>query len=262
MILGKEISEESAVNISRIESQLNKQVIYGFTDRQKTLSYGQCDAWQPDAYYVYCRQDLLNVTRKKQINIPFETNILHELSHLCQIEAGYPCTGTRNTPQTQTNPELFEAAGSLFSSSILDLDVDYRLKQMGYTSSYFYEQRLIRADKIARHGYVCGSIEDFVRMAVQLMCLAICYPNKSIDNLLLLYSQKNPELIANVRALVSNICEIGYGDPDGSFRCLVFLFSAFNLWSTHEIYFHEKAYDSLESVKADYHDIRTMERSH
>ena len=106
-ILGKEISEKTASLISEIEQHLSKPVVYRFTDPSKTPSYGQCDPWQPDAYYVYCKETLLSVTRKKQVNIAFETNLLHELSHLCQIEENFPHTRTRNTPMTALNQAYY-----------------------------------------------------------------------------------------------------------------------------------------------------------
>lgn len=259
IILGKELSEKTAQTILNIEKQLHKPVIYKFTDPKKTKSYGQCDAWQPDAYYVYSSEKLLNGAKKRQVNIPFETNLLHELFHLCQIEENYPCTGTLQTPQTLENLDFYDSMGSLFSSSILDLNVDLRLKQLGYTSSYFYTQRIIQADKIARRGHVCTDALDFVRFAVQLMCLNLSYPNESMQDLLQLYLIKNPGLVQCVQELSQGISKIGFHNAEECFRSLVFLFSAFNLWATHVIYFQEKMYDSLDSVCADFPDVYAMD---
>lgn len=162
-ILGKELSEKTASLIKEITQCLSRPVEYRFTDPSKTSSYGQCDAWQPDTYYIYCKESLLSAEKKNQINIAFETNLLHELYHLCQIEEGFPYTRTRCTSVTVTNQNYYDNLGSLFVSSILDLNVDFRLKQNGYTSSYFYNQRIIRAEKIIRKGHVYEGDDFFKR---------------------------------------------------------------------------------------------------
>ena len=59
-ILGKELSEKTASLIKEITQCLSKPVEYRFTDPSKTSSYGQCDAWQPDTYYIYCKESLLS----------------------------------------------------------------------------------------------------------------------------------------------------------------------------------------------------------
>lgn len=66
-ILGKELSEKTTVLINEITQHLSKSVEYRFTDPSKTASYGQCDPWQPDAYYIYCKESLLSTTKKNQM---------------------------------------------------------------------------------------------------------------------------------------------------------------------------------------------------
>ena len=151
-ILGKSISKQSAEIILRLEESLSKPVKYAYTDPTKTKSYGQTDLSQPDAYYIYSKQDLLHLTKPKAINIPFETNILHELSHCCQIEDGFPTVRTHNYTPENPNAEISFSLGNAIGSSILDLNVDYRLKQLGYTSEYFYDRRVAHAVKEARRG--------------------------------------------------------------------------------------------------------------
>lgn len=188
-VLGKELSEKTATLINEITQHLSKPVEYRFTDPSKTASYGQCDPWQPDAYYIFCKESLLSTARKNQVNVAFETNLLHELSHLCQIEEGFPHTRTRSTPVTVANQSYYDSLGALFASTILDLNVDFRLKQNNYTSSYFYSQRIIQAEKIARKGHVYEG-HDFLCTALMLMFLKLAADSASVNQLLQLHLAK------------------------------------------------------------------------
>lgn len=261
IILGKSISDKTAAIISEIEKQLSKPVQYLFTDTSKTSSFGQCDPWPPEAYYVFSKQALFNIAKKNQVNIPFETNILHELIHLCQIERNFPHTGTQTNLITLANTALYHELGSNIASSILDLNVDFHLKQLGYTSEYFYKNRIIRADKIGRKIGELSEI-DFVCYACLLMCLNISYAGPEMDNLLKLYKEKVPNLFFCVKEISSEISNIGYQDAESCFRSLVFLFDALNLWRTHQIYYRGAVYNSLEPVRADYQDIHILGNNH
>lgn len=256
-ILGKEISEKTASLIKEIEQRLSKPVMYRFTDPSKTTVYGQCDPWQPDAYYVYCKESLLNTAKKNQVNIAYETNLLHELSHLCQIEEGFPHTCTRNTPVTMANKSHYDNLGALFVSSILDLNVDFRLKQNGYASKYFYTQRIIRAEKIARKGHVYKGL-DFLEAALMLMLLKLTAAPASVNQLLHLLSDKNQGLVICCTSLAEAISQIGYNDPKSAFRSLACLFGTFNLFETHSIIFCDKEYTDFSSAERDYPGTRIV----
>lgn len=260
-ILGRLISEKTTQHIQEIEASLHKPVIYEFTDPQKTQSYGQCDAWQNDAYYVYSKEALFNAARKKQINIPFETNLLHELSHLCQMEEGFPHTGTVHNATTAHDPDFFNSVGSVIASSILDLNVDFRLKEMGYTSEYFYQNRIIRAEKIftrMKKGERLQAI-SFVTYACMLTCLNLVYQGPDLERVMNLCQEKVPGLYECVAYLSRNIGQIGFNDSFSAFKSLVFLFSGFNLWNTHTITYNGQGFNSLDAVLAFYPDIRTWE---
>ncbi len=256
-ILGKELSEKTASLIKEITQCLSKPVEYRFTDPSKTSSYGQCDAWQPDAYYIYCKESLLSAAKKNQINIAFETNLLHELYHLCQIEEGFPYTRTRCTSVTVTNQNYYDNLGSLFVSSILDLNVDFRLKQNSYTSSYFYSQRIIRAEKIIRKGHVYEG-DDFLSAALMLMFLKLAADPISVNQLLQLYLPKNQSLVVCCLSAAEAISQVGYNDPESAFGSLACLFGTFNLFSTHSIIFRGKEYTDFASAEMDYPGTRIV----
>lgn len=260
-ILGKAISDKTAEHIQAIESTLKKPVIYKFTDPQKTQSYGQCDPWQKDAYYVYSKEALFNSAKKNQINIPFETNLLHELSHLRQIEEGFPHTSTQENARTAQDPAFYDKFGATFVSSILDLNVDFRLKEMGYNSEYFYQNRIIRAEKTfakMRKGEFPHET-TFLTYACMLTCLQLTYAGAEMDHLMGICQEKIPGLSACVDYLSTNIKRIGYVDGFSTFKDLVFLFETFNLWISHSIIYRGWEFTSMAEVLAVYPDIRTWE---
>lgn len=258
-ILGKTVSEKTATIITEIEQRLRKPVKYQFTDPAKTKSFGQSDPWKPDAYYVYSKEALFNLTKKSVINIPFETNILHELMHLCQIEEGFPHTATIHTPQTLSDIDAYDNLGAMIVSSILDLNVDYRLKAYGYNSKYFYDHRINRAFKTIRRKFTCDDDISFVYYALMLSFLDIVCGRDVMTRLLQEYRQKNQGLFNCVTTLSPEISAIGYNDAESSFRSLAFLFDTFNLWVTHELTYQNTTYHSTDEVRANFPGIHTLE---
>lgn len=256
-ILGIRLSRKASQLIQSIEQNLSKPVRYRFTDERKTQCYGQCDPWQPDAYYVYSSKKLLNVSASKKNNIPFETNILHELFHLCQIEDDFPHTGTIITPQASPDP-ILDKLGELVCSSILDLGVDARLKEHEYTSAYFYKDRIRTAKQILPECLARLTKIDFIQYACMLVCLNLAYDGESMDDLLSIVKAQNIGLASCVQELSTEIAKIGYTDAESAFRSLVLLFDAFNLWSTHNIIFHGTFFPSLSDVQSAFPDIHTL----
>nr|DAQ76835.1 MAG TPA: hypothetical protein [Caudoviricetes sp.] len=254
-ILGQVVSDKAAGIISDIENQLSKPVIYEFTDSSKTSVYGQSDPYQTKAYYVRSKESLTYITKSNMVNIPFETNIIHELSHLCQIEEGFPYTSTLSNSITNRNIESYNILGSVVVSLILDLNVDYRLKNNGYTSEYFYKERLRKAKKAAKEWGAITNSYDFVFMAFQLVGIRLLSPREEALGALNLYKDANPGLVNCVEELSSKINEIGYNDASSAFECLVYIFNKINLWSTFSIFYKNVNYISTEAVLKDYPDI-------
>lgn len=258
IILGRHLSGRASQLVRSIEQNLGKPVHYRFTDENKTKSYGQCDPWQPDAYYVYSAKRLLSLSVSKRNNIPFETNILHELFHLCQIEDGFPHTGTKIISQISTDP-LLDQLGEIVCSSILDLDVDARLKKHGYTSVYFYKDRIQNAKQVLPECLTNLAKIDFIRYACMLTCLNLAYSGESMNDLLDMLKIQNISLYSCVQELSSKIAQIGYTDTESAFRSLVLLFDSFNLWSTHDIIFRDTVFSSLSDAQSVFPDIHTLE---
>lgn len=257
-ILGKIISDKTAGIICAIEGQLHRPVKYAFTDPKKTQSFGQCDFNQPDAYYVYAKQALLNITKAKQINGPFEVNLLHELSHLCQIEENFPRTCPIPGSGLTVNIAL-DIVGSCVSSCVLDLNVDSRLKAMGYSSDYFHRNRVNRAIKYARRRTIISGQQQIIITALQLMCLNVLYSGADLDELMSLYLTEYKQIFNCVREISAEIRAIGYDTADNAFRCFAFLFDAFNLFQTHAILYSDHCYSDISSVKRDFPGIHTLE---
>ena len=258
-ILDRTISEKTASLISIIEQSLSKPVVYGFTN-PATKDYGYCDYTQPDAYYIYSAGSLFNAAKKNQVNVPFETNLLHELSHLCQIEEGFPYTITKTTPETSKNMEHYNVLGSILCSCILDLNVDSRLKSYGFDSHYFYGQKVINLEKILRKGtdYSKCASEEFLKAALMISSLVLTYKSQKLAEAMQHLLPINEPLLRCVQDMTTGIKKIGYDTADGAFRCLVFVFSATGLFSTHSIVYRGKEYVDLSSVREDFSDIHIL----
>lgn len=109
---------------------------------------------------------------------------------MCQVEEGFPYTATMKTLQTLADLDSFDRLGSTIISSILDLNVDYRLKSYGYTSSYFNDNRINQAYKTIRRRFTCDDPKDFIRYALMLSSLDIMCGRDMTMGLLQEYQQK------------------------------------------------------------------------
>jgi len=210
--------------------------------------------WRPEAYYIHSKPSLLNISKRNQVNVPFETNILHELFHVCQMEEGFP--------HTATNPGLdvvYDRVGSAVISSVLDLNVDFRLKSHGYSSEYFYNQRIKQANKQLDKGLFFQSEIDFIINTVYLVNMQLSFPGEPMHQLLLRFQKADPGIANATHEISAHISRIGYNNPESSFRSLVFIFDAFNLWQSHHLIFQSKKFFSLPDVRLSYPDIHTLE---
>lgn len=250
-ILGKVISEPTANLIDSITSAFCKPVLFSFTSSDDP-SYGHCNPFEPDAYRIFCKESLLNITKADQPNIPFETNILHELFHICQMEEGFPSTFTYAGRD--------DGLGSLIVSSILDIDVDHRLLQFGFDSSYFHSARMKHARKVALKNQVYTDPLEFVQMAVSLSSMMCRCPEPEISSIVMLYGRKNAALINCIFTIAKDLKEIGCSSPESAFRSLVYLFDAFSIWNNQMIVFQGKQYRSLSEVQQDFSRIRIARR--
>lgn len=255
-ILGKAISEKTAALIADLEKKLNKPVIYQFTDPSKTKSFGSCDCSQEDAIYIYSKEALFNLTKANTVNTAFETNLLHQLLLACQVSEGFPQVQTKDSEITQSCAAFYDALGKFFADSVLSLNVDTRLKELGYTSDYFHKHSINQADKMLRRGFHVTNEVDFGRYACQMVMLKLCCPGAEMDALLTLLREKNAAMVTLVNRIADQISKQGYQTPEEVLTCLVLIFATFNLWFTHNILFGGKVYSSPEEVQEAFPDMK------
>ena len=255
-ILGKAISDKTAAVIADLEHKLNKPVVYHFTDPDKNKGFGDCDCSQEDAVHIYSKEALFNLTKAKAINPAFETNILHQLLLACQTSEGFPQVETKDTEITQSAKEFYDSLGKFFGSSVLSLNVDARLKELGYASDYFHKHSINQADKMTRRGFQVTNEIDFSRFACQLMVLKLCCPGKEMDALLELLHEKNAAMVTLINRIADQISKQGYQTAEEVLACLVLIFSTFNLWFTHNILFNGKVYSSPEEIQEAFPDMK------
>ena len=258
-ILGKHISDQTAQLISQLEEKLAVPVTYQFTDTDRTTDFGLCRLTE-EGCCIYSKESLFTLTKAKAVNTAFETNLLHQLLRGVQQVEGYPFPQVKDTEITRSSPDFYEQLGWLYAASVLNLNVDARLKELGYDSAYFYRHAMNQADKMVRKGCKFNNEVDFTRYVCQLMLLKLACPGEEMNRLMGLYREKNAGLVVFANRLAEEIGKQGYATPEETFGALAILFCEFNLWFTHDLVFQGKRYADAEAVRKDFPQLVLPDR--
>lgn len=134
-ILNIEVSDRASNIIDKIGVSLKQPVkFYDISDIGRD-SFGSVDISEKSNHYkIYTKTNLFREV--------FETNIIHEMYYIVQIEEGFPYTATLKNDLTCKDIVFYENIGSAVISALLDLDVYKRLCKDGYNSEFFLFEKV------------------------------------------------------------------------------------------------------------------------
>ena len=237
VILGKTLSPKTSEIVSGMESEFRIPVKYYSASERPNKSdsiYGSVDPYGAGGFYkVWLRADITDEL--------FETNLLHELTHISQVEEGYPIVCNKNSADLHSsNRDFIEELGAHLGSAVLDIDVQRRLLACGYEDCEFAERNAAGLIATSNHDY--NQLNDplnYAMLVVSLLMVASLVSTATRDALCTAYRRYTP-VIADVRFLYDKIQQIGTSTPEKAAASLGAIIDHLSLWSYYLIYLDGK----------------------
>lgn len=231
-ILSRKLSEKTECLVTEIRSRSSLPVKF-FTIELRPgggdTSFGSTLTHPTDGIYkVWLRNDLPQE--------PFEANLLHELYHTVQAESQYPEVYNKDSAEFHSKDQSFiQGVGGRLSSVILDLDVNTRLSQNGYSHSYFDAVNL--EGMIRNKDYPYTGLQDplnFANLALAILHLSLSLEEGPLESLYTAYSAY-PRIIETVKELREQIISVGVTTPLTAAACQALLIDTFGLWKYYYV---------------------------
>lgn len=233
VILGKTLSPKTSEIVSGMESEFRLPVKYYPASERPNKSdsiYGSVDPYGAGGFYkVWLRVDITDEL--------FETNLLHELNHITQVEEGYPIVCNKNSADfLSSSRDFIEELGAHLDSAVLDIDVQKRLLACGYENCEFAEQNAAGLIATSNHDY--NHLDDplnYAMLVVSLLMTAALVSTATQDALYTAYG-RYPLVISDVRFLYAKIQQIGAATPEKAAASLGAIIDHLSLWPYYLIY--------------------------
>lgn len=239
-ILGKNVSEKTATEISQILEYIHHEVDFVPLPLDNPFGWGHAD-WTTSPNWTVCA-----VTELPQAY--FEVNLLHELYHLCQVTEGFPLTSSKNQPGISASEQkLIGRAGGALTSVLLDLDVCDRITSFGLDSDYFFDHRYKQAvETDLNFDFNLRNIKVFFTVKLTGMILQ---NSKWQSNLILNRCQtQNKYLAQRAKSLARTLKRIDHSTPEGCFKCLVSGYDYLEIWDWQIINYRGLSFTSSEQA--------------
>lgn len=226
-ILNREISEKTARLVSAIEQSVPLPVVYEIIKTEKATPYaGRVDTSGRNGCYTVW----LNNTLPRR---PYETDLLHELRHIVQIQNGFPTVYNKGNSDFHSPDRAFvEEVGAHLGSVVLDVEVNKWLKDIGYDYSFFtlnnYTVLLNQAD--ADYPNWRDPLNR-ANIALSLVHAALYVDDPHTDTLFSKYSDRYGPIVEDASALRRFILSLGVLSPDKALLAQCKLIDSLRLWS-------------------------------
>ena len=231
-ILSKELSKKAESALSCLASELQFPIKYlsmSALPNTRGYAFGAVDAYPRDGCYkVWLREDL-------QEDI-FEANLLHEVRHIVQIEAAYPCVLNKDTADFHSNSKAFvEEVGSRIGSVVLDTDVNIWLENAGFSHTYFDIINYNNCIKFSNTNYThLDDALNFANLVLALLSITYNATQAQAKTLFDAY-KKYPLALDAVKDLSAYLLENPPTTQVSAFRALGTIIERLNLWPTYYI---------------------------
>lgn len=231
-ILKKEISPKTATLASQVEQTSHLPIQYFDISKRPNANdsvAGTVDVHPIDGIYKVWLQSALPQK-------PFESDLLHELHHITQIESGYSEICNKNIAEFYSPDKPFiQEVGSHLSSVVLDIDVNIWLTQNGYLYDYFSTENLKALLKNRNHRY--NRLSDplnFANLCVALLHAALSSGGSSMQELCDAYSSY-PQVTRAASKLYDELTAATIDNPKAALlgHCLVI--DSLDLWKYYYV---------------------------
>ena len=237
VILGKTLSPKTSEIVSDMESEFRLPVKYYPASEHPNKSdsvFGSVDPYGVDGFYkVWSRVDITGEV--------FETNLLHELTHIAQVERGYPIVCNKDSADFHSSDRGFvKNLGAHLGSTVLDIDVQRQLLEHGYANCEFAEKNAARLIAASSHDYTrLNDPLNYAMLVVDLLMTASLVSAATRDALCTAYG-RYISVVADVRLLYDKIQQLGTSTPEKAAASLGAIIDHLSLWPYYLIYLDGK----------------------
>lgn len=226
-ILGKTISEKTAVFVSSIEQSVRLPIQYLDNSTRPNTTYrvfGTVDTHPLDGIYkVWLMPDLTQED--------YEANLLHELHHIVQVESGYSEVYNKNTVEFHSKDRAFiQEVGAHLSSFVLDMDVDIWLERNGYSQEHFFRTNYDSLIANCHHQYtLLNDPLNFANLSLALLHIASHFDDDAAQTLFNAYSTY-PKVINAASKLRNTLRAMKIDNPTAAAHAHCLIIDFLELW--------------------------------
>lgn len=236
IILNRTISNKTEQIVNNILSLLNKPIIYNNLGIIKDC-FGQC--CQNDTNYFVWLDDTLPEEA-------FETNLVHELIHLTQMKKMLP-DAVSITEKAEGEIEF----AKIINSTILDLEVEEKIKEYGLKSIYFSIARLKQMKSARNAGFVNFANNDFLQKfsAIRLALYAYVAPKEIADQMFSCFLKKYPRICSVAKKIQQIIDGKSYENTVEMFETMKAIIELLDIGEHIKVIYNKQVYKYSNATK-------------
>ena len=229
-ILGVELSSNAAEQVQKLCDSFTKRVKYIYSDDNVNEGVSTDDADGSDdtdgkgRYTVYLPSNLDRRT--------FEANILYELFHIRQFEAGFPTLCNKDSILFDRASDLVNGLGSSIFFGVLDLDVFERMRECRYIDAVYRFVESIFESLVAYASNFFGDLDDkynFAQLVLDLSKL-LYHDNAEYDRQIRESYRDFPRVLEQSFALRDMMRKNPPATPESAAVTMGKLIDALELW--------------------------------
>lgn len=233
-ILSKKISEKTERIVSSIETSVRLPICYyEISARPNTFynTFGTVDTHPSDGVYKIWLS-------KKLPQDVYETDLLHELYHIIQVESGYSEICNKNTAEFHSKDCAFiQEVGAHFSSVVLDIGVNIWLERNGYSQEYFFRTNYDSLMSNSDYKYVLLNDQlTFANLTHALLQGSVHCDDKSAQALFHAYAAY-PDVVNTASELRDKLRNMQIDNPISAALAHCLVIDSLNLWKYYYIAF-------------------------
>lgn len=231
-ILSRNVSEKTEKIVSSIEASVHFPIHYQEISARPNQSYASFGTVNPHpvegAYNVWLSTQLPQDV--------FETDLLHELRHIVQVESGYSEVYNKETNEFHSKDRAFiQEVGAHISSVVLDIDVDIWLNNNGYTQEYFFRTNYDNFLSACNYKYtLLNDPLNFANLCHALLQISVHCDDKAAQILFNAYSAY-PDVIKTVSELRNSLRPMKIDNPIASSLAHCLVIDTLQLWKYYYI---------------------------
>jgi len=231
-ILSKTITERTSQIVEKIEKTVHLPIVYFPAEDRPNKSdmvAGTVDtSGKTGTYPVYLVPTLPQEA--------FETDVLHELRHILQTEAGFSLVYNKNSSMfCSDGKEFVEKVGSHLASTVLDIEVNRWLNQMGYSPSFFVQANLRYLINNSEFEYT--HLDDplnFANLVLALLSTATAVDDKDATQLYDAY-HAYPQAVETTKKLRDQLLSMPLDNPISTCLAHCILVDELGLWTYYYV---------------------------